>query len=58
MIKVQIRPHPYFKRDGSNISTEKLLTVTQAILGGTVKVTTLNGKIDVNVKMATTEGTT
>jgi DnaJ-class molecular chaperone len=23
LVKVNIRPHPYFKRDGSNIQTEK-----------------------------------
>lgn len=34
LLKVLIRPHPYFRRDGSNIITEKKISFTQAILGG------------------------
>jgi len=28
LIKLQIRPHHYFKRDGSDVETEKYLTIT------------------------------
>jgi len=29
MINVKVKPHPYFKRDGSDIHTEYYLTVTE-----------------------------
>jgi DnaJ-class molecular chaperone len=28
LIKVTVRPHPYFKREGSDIFTEKHITLT------------------------------
>lgn len=28
LIKVNVKPHPYFKRDGVNILTDKYVTIT------------------------------
>ena len=28
LIKVKVAPHPYFKREGTNIKTDKFITVT------------------------------
>ena len=56
LVKVIVRPHPYFKRDGANIFTEKYISVSQAILGGTVKVTTLVGEKDIVINPGTSEG--
>ena len=58
LVKVIVRPHPYFKRDGANIFTDKYISVTQAILGGTVKVTTLAGERDIVIVPGTSEGQT
>lgn len=44
LIKIAVRPHPYFKREGFDIITDKYITVTQAILGGPVTIETLSGK--------------
>lgn len=52
-----MKPHPYFKRSGNNIMTDKYITVTQAILGGNVKVQTLTNIVDVEVKPGTNDGT-
>lgn len=49
LIKLNIRPHPYFKRDGVDIHTEKYITFTQAILGSAVKIETITGKVDIKV---------
>lgn len=57
LLKIVVRPHPYFKRSGQNIMTDKYITVTQAILGGTVKVQTLSNIVDVVVKPGTNDGT-
>jgi len=43
LIKVTVKPHPNFKRQGADILSEKNITLTQAILGGTIKVETING---------------
>jgi len=43
LIKVTVRDHNYFKREGDDIITEKFITVTQAILGTKVSIATLHG---------------
>ena len=34
LIKINVKPHPNFKREGYDIYTDKYITITQAILGG------------------------
>ena len=53
MIKVTVRDHPYFKRDKYDIHTDKYITVSQAILGGSTKVKTLTGEIDLEINAGT-----
>lgn len=53
LIRVTVREHPYFKREGSDVYTDKYITMTQAILGGTVKVETLYGKTNLKIKPGT-----
>lgn len=53
LIKVNVKPHPYFKRQGSDILTEKYITLTQAILGGVTKIETLTGKVDLKIRPGT-----
>ena len=33
LIKVKVRPHHYFKREGADIISDKFITVSQALLG-------------------------
>lgn len=54
----KIQEHPLFRRDGVNISFDLPITVTQAILGDTVKVPTLDGKtVDLEIPEGTQSGT-
>ena len=53
LIKINVRKHPYYSREGSDIYSHKYITVTQAILGATVKVETLEGKKDIKIKAGT-----
>jgi DnaJ-class molecular chaperone len=53
LIKVTVKPHPTFVRDGADIISEKQITFTQAALGSTIKVDTLWGKHDVKLKPGT-----
>jgi molecular chaperone DnaJ len=49
LVQVLVDEDDYFIRDGANVHTEAPISVTQAILGGTVDVKTLNGEVEVKV---------
>lgn len=53
LIKVTVKEHPTFKREGSDIITERPITFSQAALGATLRVETLWGKQEVKVKPGT-----
>lgn len=38
LIEVKVRPHPLYKREDYNILSDKYISVTNAILGGPIKV--------------------
>ncbi len=42
-IKIKIAPHPIFTREGDDVYVEKEVLPSQAMLGGTIEVPTLNG---------------
>lgn len=43
-VKVHVKPHPVFRRDGSNLVMSLQMKLTDALLGTTVSVETLEGK--------------
>lgn len=50
IIHIKVKPHAYFKREGSNIHTDLFISIAQAVLGSEVSVRTLYG--DVRMKIA------
>ena len=58
LIKLNIRPHPYFKREGVDIHTDKYISITQAILGSTTKIETIVGKKEIKIHPGTVHGHT
>lgn len=53
-----VKGHPIFHRDGVNVSLDFPITVTDAILGGTVKVPTMDGgTVDLKISEGTQSGT-
>ncbi len=58
-VKVHVKPHPIFKKDGLNLVMNAPLKLTDALLGTTLNVTTIDGKtLDVKVPpMSDTEET-
>jgi len=54
MLKITVKPHSYFRRDGFDVLTDAYVSVTDAILGGTVKVRTLNSNVEIKVDPGTT----
>lgn len=47
--RVNVKPHPVFKRDGSDIIVDKKISISEAVLGTTVEVPTLNGFKNVKI---------
>jgi len=55
-VLVRVRPDPRFVREGNDLFATVDLTMTQAALGGTVKVPTLSGEIELEVEPGTQPG--
>lgn len=55
-ISVRVRPHQYFERDNFDVWYELKVSITQAALGTTVKVPTLDGPVEFEVRAGTQPG--
>lgn len=56
-IKVRVKPHPYFHRDGNDIVSEVTIPFTVLALGGDVEIETLDGKERHHISSGTPAGT-
>jgi molecular chaperone DnaJ len=56
-ITIQVRTHPFFRRDGDDVLCAVPVTFTHAALGGDVEVPTLDGKGKLRVPAGTQPGT-
>lgn len=57
LVAVMISADPVFKRDGYNIFSDVVITYPTAVLGGEVKVKTVDGEVVYEVKPGTASGT-
>lgn len=55
-VVIKVREDPVFRREGSDIHVDSVLSITQAILGGTVQVPTLTGDVVLKVRPGTQPG--
>lgn len=53
---IKVKPHPYFRREGSDIWLDLPLTFAEAALGATIKVPTLNGEVKLKIPAGTQSG--
>jgi DnaJ-class molecular chaperone len=58
LITVSIAPHPIFKRDGADLRLELPITLYEAVLGGRVRVPTLDGAVELAIPPGTSGGRT
>jgi DnaJ-class molecular chaperone len=58
LITVNIAPHPYFKPEGANLRVEVPITLYEAVLGGKVRVPTLDGAVELAIPAGTNAGRT
>lgn len=57
LVAVMISADPNFKRDGYNIFSDVVITYPTAVLGGEIKVKTVDGEVVYEVKPGTASGT-
>ena len=55
-IDIEVRPHEFFKRNGTTVICEVPLSFVQAALGGEVEVPTLAGKYELKIPSGTQTG--
>ncbi|GFY90448.1 gametophytic factor 2 [Actinidia rufa] len=55
-VTIKVREDPVFRREGPDIHVDAVLSITQAILGGTIQVPTLTGDVVVKVRPGTQPG--
>ncbi len=55
-LKVRVRPHPQFERDGDDLTTDVPVPVWQAALGGDIEIRTLTGSGSFRIQPETQNG--
>jgi DnaJ-class molecular chaperone len=55
-VRIQVRPHPFFRKEGETLVCRVPLTVTEATLGGQVTFPTLDGDTTMTVPAGTRSG--
>ena len=58
LIAVSIAPHPLFTREGDDLRLELPITLYEAVLGGKVRVPTLDGAVELAIPPGTNSGRT
>ena len=58
LITVNVAPHPLFKPDGVDLRLELTITLYEAVLGGKVRVPTLDGAVELAIPAGTNSGRT
>lgn len=56
LVQIIIRPHPLFRREGYDVLCEVPISFTQAALGATIQVPTLDGMVDYDIPEGTQTG--
>jgi DnaJ-class molecular chaperone len=58
LITINVAPHPLFKPDGSDLRLELPVTLYEAVLGGKVRVPTLDGAVELAIPAGSQSGRT
>lgn len=56
-VEIVVRPHPYFERDGFDVLLECPITLQEAVLGGTIEIPTIDGRVALKVPIGSNSGT-
>jgi DnaJ-class molecular chaperone len=58
IVTIEVKPHPFFKRDGDNVLLDLPITLDEAVKGGKVKVPTVDGPVMLGVTPGAVSGKT
>jgi DnaJ-class molecular chaperone len=58
IVTIEVKPHPFFKRDGDNVLLDLPITLDEAVKGGKVKVPTVDGPVMLGVTPGAASGKT
>ena len=58
LITISIAPHPTFRREGADLRIDLPITLYEAVLGGKVRVPTLDGAVELAIPASTNGGRT
>lgn len=58
IVTLEIRPHPYFRREGDDVRVDLPITLREAVVGGKVKVPTVDGPVMLGIPPGSTSGKT
>ena len=56
IVTITVKPHRFFKRDGDNIRLDLPISIDEAVLGGKVRVPTVDGPVMLSVPRGTSSG--
>jgi molecular chaperone DnaJ len=56
LLRLRMRPHPFFRRDGNDISIDVPIRVSEAIRGARIEVPTIDGPVTVTVPPGSSSG--
>ena len=57
-VYLTVKPHKIFRRDGDNVFLEQPISFTEAALGATIEVPTLDGRVQLDIPEGTQTGAT
>ncbi|MBJ7377391.1 DnaJ C-terminal domain-containing protein, partial [Sphingobium sp.] len=58
IVTIEVKPHPFFIRDGDNVLLDLPITLDEAVKGGKVKAPTVDGPVMLGVAAGATSGKT
>jgi DnaJ-class molecular chaperone len=58
MVTIEVKPHRFFQRDGDDIRLDLPIRLDEAVLGGTIKVPTVDGAVMLKVPAGSSSGKT
>lgn len=57
-IEIRVRPHPFYRQDGDDVRYEVPVSLAEAVLGGKIRVPTLDGAVNVTIPANSNTGKT
>jgi DnaJ-class molecular chaperone len=57
LVEISVAPHPYFRREGDDVVMDLPVSLKEAVLGATVEVPTINGRVRLNIPAGSGTGT-